>query len=124
MNNKSDKFIKRFELLEPKKVVGVYNIVPARWAKDKVALSFTSDGSGIKTYAIMLLDTLAAKKDKWLAGANRFYSNRENAYIISLPFAEKFVLVYRASTIKNETIRGSTMDYLMDLYNSTTVPLE
>lgn len=87
-----DKFLARFEKLEPKFTKGVYRIGRAKYAKNKCGLYFISDRSGFKTTANLLLDQIAANENSF--GANRFYSSREKAYIIPISLTERFVEAY------------------------------
>lgn len=89
-----------------------FTIHHARYAKYQIAVHCISDGSGMKTHAMRLC---CALKGRW--------TNREKAYIMSLPKAKKFLSLYESgwdATIFKELIPPS------DPWNenSTDFPLD
>lgn len=67
-----------------------FTINKARYAKNMVAISCKSDGSGWKTRAMRLCSALNAR-----------WSNREKAYIISPTKAKRFLDLYEAGKDAN-----------------------
>lgn len=62
-----------------------YTIVPARYAKGKMVLRSTKDGSGLKNRADRLAEALGGR-----------YVGRSKGYVLSVVAAEKFELLYIA----------------------------
>lgn len=88
----SEKFLIRYEKLL--KETPDFTISLARYAKDKIALKFVSDGSGWKTSAIYLADSILGKGEWEIYKRCPGWSNREGAYILSLGQVEKFLKAY------------------------------
>jgi hypothetical protein len=82
-----------------------YHLRPAKYAKDKWALTPTSDGTGLKTRAASLAHSLA----------NGYYTGREKAYILSRAQAARFVDLYNqgytASDYNGDLIAPKAMDF-------------
>ena len=81
MNCNSEKFSQRFAQLEIPENVN-FTVKKARYAKDKIAISFESDGTGLKTSSNRLFNEVVGYGG---------YSNREHAYIVSITKVEKFL---------------------------------
>lgn len=82
----SDKFETRYAALNPKAgsdYFGIWQISKARYAKDKVAISFVPHRYWMKTRACDVLEAVCNYHAK--------YSNREKVYIVSIAQAERFL---------------------------------
>lgn len=82
----SDNFETRYATLSPKSgndYFGTWQINRARYAKDKVAISFVPHRYWMKTRACDVLEAVCNHRAK--------HSSREKAYIVSIAQAEKFL---------------------------------